>query len=285
MKGAGLVRRILIFFLLCSAIGISVDFSRQEALESSAKETILAYRLLNQIVIGDHTDSPSEWNDTTATPMYLFRSYGAGFKANASIQVKHDNTNLYIRVNVFDDKELDSESMCYLYFDPKHNGTSAKPQTDDVRIVTFWLIRPGTSILEFWCNIAYGTGAGWTSNWDKLQNGTKLVNNVADSYVSPVSKCVVYDFRIPRDLLGNSENMGFGVSLNINEKGNTIGECIWPSGFGDVTLKSTEWPLDKTGILSLTSLPIPELSTSAISILFTVILLGTTSILRRRKTE
>jgi len=285
MNPTGFMQRILILSVLTLRFGVGCLMNTERVFSTTTKETMMAYQLLNPIVMGDHTDFPSEWNNTTATPMYLLKSYSSAFKGNASIHVKYDGVNWYIRVNAFEDKELDTGSVCWVYFDPKHNGTSKIPQDDDVKIFTFWVDVRG--YLEFWCNIARGTGSGWSSNWDKLPNGTKLVNNVADSFVSMVTKCVVYEFRIPRDLVGGSDSMGFGAKLDINEKRTTIGECTWPSGFANATLERTQWPFDTIGILYFTGVPIPELGPSALMMLPGVILTMVTSIVRtrRRKTR
>jgi hypothetical protein len=272
-------------FILLAFAGI-VGFAARRVFGYEGKETTPAYVLVNSVVVGDHKDDYldwDDWNDTHAVPLYRLEG-----NVTADVCVKYDKKDVYIRARSISDKATNPGDRCDLWFDPLHNGTSKLPQTDDVRISLFWVTEA-----RFFCNRAFGTGTGWTNWWDKLPDGRDLVRDrLSDSYVSQISGCVVYEFRLPRSLVcGNFTTIGFGVYVQDSPierfNGYRGGTSVWPHEFGDSQKPMGELPLDKLGILCFTGVPIPEFPLCAsLAVLFANSLLATVSIVRggrRRK--
>jgi hypothetical protein len=231
---------VVTVLLISFAWGMSVI--GRPVFAANERETMLAYRLLNPIVIGDHKDLPDEWSDVAPVPMYRL-----GGSADATIGIKYDDEYWYIRVNALNDTKINGGDRCDVWLDPMHDGTSVKPQKDDVRFTGAWPAAAGDQP-RYVAAISYGTGDGWSSK-DTLPDGTPLTQ-LLDSFVSPISERVVYEFKVPRELIGNVEKTSFAVSVGQNGDDNYfIGKSVWPKGFGIRETSEREWPLNMLGIL------------------------------------
>jgi hypothetical protein len=203
---------------------------------------MVAYRLANPVTVGDHKDAPNEWSDTTPVRMYWLDR-----KVNATIQAKHDEKNLYIRVNSLNDTKISAQDRCDIWFDQKHNSSVAKPQKDDFRITSFWRLQDGK--LSYLAAVSYGTGDGWGTASDRFLDGS-LIADCVDSFTSQISGYVVHEFKIPRASLENADRMAFGACLVQGDNDDIVlGECVWPSGFGILHVHVREWSLNQLGIL------------------------------------
>ena len=149
--------------------------------------------LKNPIVIDGKWTNSKEWTDA----LQVDCDWGW-------VAVKHDNKSLYVLVDFVQDKEMENGDWAFISWDQRNDGGTS-PQSDDYRLVLEYKSTMASPSL-----LLQGTGADWGNQ--KIASSAGISgNSTNDGTNDPYSFTphVIYEFQIPRVLLGDSETIGF----------------------------------------------------------------------------
>ncbi len=176
----------LVLLLLCAVTGPESSF---------AAESIPSSPSTNEVTVDGKWTTPDEWIDATE----LHAAGGLGY-----VCIKDDEESLYVLIDFTSDRTLDDRDMARVRLDTR-NDKSDKPQADDYVLLVDWIA--GKIIAR----AAKGNGSAWVSAGENL--GFKIESsNDSENDPYSVRPHVIYEFAIPRAVLGDESEIGLSAT-------------------------------------------------------------------------
>ena len=199
---------------------------------ATAQSSVTAYLATSIVKVDGKWTRPNEWTDTSNTT----------FDETVRFHVKHDEQFLYFLVDFISDTTSLAGDTGRIHLDTNHDhGTVLS--TDDYTFAIHWAEE------DSWAaSMMRGAGDEWGAATKPVDGF--LAGSSFDASNDPYSTSPhrIYEFRIPKTILGPLTTFGLCVSCKSGLSGPWL---IWPSGA--TAIKPNRW-----GDLEISGLPIPE---------------------------
>lgn len=213
MLSLGLGSFMLLALILFSASTLS-------AAAHMAGQTMTSNTSSRPVTVDGKWTQADEWAEAGGMGMQMMTGMGSMMQSvnPGAFRVKHDADFTYVMIEAMGDGRMDGDDMGCVAFDANHSGGST-PQQGDFRFCVQMMSQGGYRAF-----MNQGTGSGWSGEM-VLPSGATMAASIGSSPSQP-SPHMMYEFRIPRSMLGQSATMG--THMTAYDKGGDRW-IVWPS--------------------------------------------------------
>jgi len=181
-------------------------------------QTVTSNPSTHAVIIDGRWTHQDEWTDAEVIRMQMMTRMGSmmQFPNPGGFRVKHERDFIYVMIEVMGDGRMDDDDMGCVALDINHSGGSA-PQQQHLRFCVQMMGQGGYRAF-----MNQGTGNGWSG---EMPSAAMLAASMGSSSTQ-ASAHMMYEFGIPRSMLGQSPIMG--AHMAAYDKGSDRW-VVWPS--------------------------------------------------------